>query len=158
MLPDDHHCGQDVSLSRSVPTDELAVFEYQADAVKVYVVVVCFFVVHIIVLLNDVCGLLALNNKRASLVRRALLSKEAWRIVSRGRKEICHGTYLQKLTLLLIPQKRVQLLSSYGITLFSEILIEVTHASVLGSADQRRDVFEHVAERSLLEQDALFFR
>lgn len=86
MLPDDHHCGQGVSLSRSVPTDELAVFEHQADAVKVYVVMVCFFVVHIIVLLNDVCWLLALNNKRASLVRRAPLSKEAWRIVSCGRK------------------------------------------------------------------------
>jgi hypothetical protein len=99
----DRHGLAGIVFSRSVPTDELAVFEYQADAVKVYVVMVCFFVVHIIVLLNDVCWLLALNNKRASLVRRALLLKEAWRIVSRGRKEICHGTYLQKLTLLLIP-------------------------------------------------------
>lgn len=103
MLPDDHHCGQGVSLSRSVPTDELTVFEYQADAVKVYVVMVCFFVVHIIVLLNDVCWLLALNNKRASLVRRALLLKEGMEDCESRKEGICHGTYLQKLTLLLIP-------------------------------------------------------
>lgn len=80
MLPDDHHCGQGVSLSRSVPTDELAVFEYQADAVKVYVVMVCFFVVHIIVLLNDVCGAPRLKQQKS-------LAGKAGSLVERGMED-----------------------------------------------------------------------